>query len=809
MQIHRLKLVNFRQHADTEIVLGPGITGIIGPNGSGKTTLLEAIAWAFYGSPAARGTRDSIRRIQAPPRSQVRVEVEFSLGPHYYRVVRGLHQAELYQDDSSAPVADSHHGVSLKLQRLLGMSREEFFSTYFTGQKELTVMANLGPTERGRFLSKILGYEKLRAAQEAVRDRKAQLRSEREGLEKGLPSQEELERERTDALRRLREARELYEAAERELAAAYAALESERPEWERMVVLRDSVLALEGERKVAEQNVEEARRDCERIDRELADALAARAKLKELEGILAEVAALKEEEDRLECEARAAGQRRALVGRRREVDRQLSRLTERLAEMADAEASLEKASRVFAEAQRVLEKAQGEEEQLRTAWVRDRQDAETKRQALRDQYREIASHRDTILAAGPAGKCPTCLRPLGGEYQAVLETLTRQLEAIELNGKFFRQRVEQLAEPPAELREAERRRELAQRDLENALQEVTRAREQVRESRALEAERQELESRAAELDREIGMLPETYDGERHQAVRSRLRELEPTIAAAERLRVRAESADRLVLEAEAAERRLSERESLLGQLVRAIEDAGYSEEGFAEAKARYEVAASRVRQAELAAARAEGDRKVAEESLRNVERRVKDREVRLVRLKQVDAELALHEELDQSFHEVRTALNAQMRPELSELASSFLADLTEGRYTELELDEEYRILIVEDGGAKPVLSGGEEDIANLVLRLAISQMVAERAGQPLSLLVLDEIFGSLDERRQEQVLVLLRKLADRFPQVILITHVESVREGLDRILRVSFDPSRGTAVVREEREFGPQGNVAA
>src|SRR2546426_7826719 len=38
------------------------------------------------------------------------------------------------------------------------------------------------------------------------------------------------------------------------------------------------------------------------------------------------------------------------------------------------------------------------------------------------------------------------------------------------------------------------------------------------------------------------------------------------------------------------------------------------------------------------------------------------------------------------------------------------------------------------------------------LRLAISQMIAERAGQPLSLLVLDEIFGSLDESRRQHVL---------------------------------------------------------
>jgi len=67
-------------------------------------------------------------------------------------------------------------------------------------------------------------------------------------------------------------------------------------------------------------------------------------------------------------------------------------------------------------------------------------------------------------------------------------------------------------------------------------------------------------------------------------------------------------------------------------------------------------------------------------------------------------------------------------------------------------------------------------------------MIAERAGQPLSLLVLDEIFGSLDEARRLHVVGLLRRLADRFPQVILITHIEQVREGLDRVIRVRLRP---------------------
>src|SRR3954468_24594694 len=107
MQINRLRLQNFRQQENTEIEFVLGLTGIIGPNGAGKTTLLEAIAWAMYGMPAARGSRDTIRRRGAPPRSRVEVELEFSLGAHQYRILRTLNGAELYQDADPAPIANS------------------------------------------------------------------------------------------------------------------------------------------------------------------------------------------------------------------------------------------------------------------------------------------------------------------------------------------------------------------------------------------------------------------------------------------------------------------------------------------------------------------------------------------------------------------------------------------------------------------------------------------------------------------------------------------------------------------------------
>jgi exonuclease SbcC len=45
---------------------------------------------------------------------------------------------------------------------------------------------------------------------------------------------------------------------------------------------------------------------------------------------------------------------------------------------------------------------------------------------------------------------------------------------------------------------------------------------------------------------------------------------------------------------------------------------------------------------------------------------------------------------------------------------------------------------------------------------------------------------------------LLRSLADRFPQVVLITHIDSVRDGFDRVIRVGYDVAKGVAVVRDD-----------
>jgi exonuclease SbcC len=135
----------------------------------------------------------------------------------------------------------------------------------------------------------------------------------------------------------------------------------------------------------------------------------------------------------------------------------------------------------------------------------------------------------------------------------------------------------------------------------------------------------------------------------------------------------------------------------------------------------------------------------------------------------------------------RQYLISRIRPKLSEISGELLSELTSGKYTGVELDEEYNLYIF-DGNAKyplPRFSGGEADIANLCLRLAISQLIAESSTIETGFIILDEIFGSQDIHRKALILQALNNLSKKFRQIILITHVEDIKDTVENIIEVA------------------------
>ena len=103
------------------------------------------------------------------------------------------------------------------------------------------------------------------------------------------------------------------------------------------------------------------------------------------------------------------------------------------------------------------------------------------------------------------------------------------------------------------------------------------------------------------------------------------------------------------------------------------------------------------------------------------------------------------------------------------------------------------------GGWRDVntLSGGESFLASLSLAVGLSDVVQNQNGRVrLEMLFIDEGFGSLDAGTLQRAMELLAKLSDGKRTIGVISHVEQLRECIDKKILVTHG-SRGSELRTE------------
>jgi exonuclease SbcC len=128
---------------------------------------------------------------------------------------------------------------------------------------------------------------------------------------------------------------------------------------------------------------------------------------------------------------------------------------------------------------------------------------------------------------------------------------------------------------------------------------------------------------------------------------------------------------------------------------------------------------------------------------------------------------------------------------LEQTAGALLAEATEGRYADVRLSgNDFRLVIVDRGEEHPFdrYSGGEQD--HLCVRLAIADWIARERDVELGFVVLDEVFGSQDDDRRRGLIDQLRRLSERFHQMLVISHVAEIADQCDTVIALE-QPERG------------------
>ena len=131
-----------------------------------------------------------------------------------------------------------------------------------------------------------------------------------------------------------------------------------------------------------------------------------------------------------------------------------------------------------------------------------------------------------------------------------------------------------------------------------------------------------------------------------------------------------------------------------------------------------------------------------------------------------------------------------IRHNIEDDASYMINEITDGKYSNIKLDENFDIFLEDCGEYYNIdrFSGGEKDNVALSLRIALSHYLMQIANSNDStFLIFDEIFGSQDEIRRNNLLKSLKVQENYFPQIFVITHMDNLDDGFTNKLQVEDD----------------------
>ena len=296
--------------------------------------------------------------------------------------------------------------------------------------------------------------------------------------------------------------------------------------------------------------------------------------------------------------------------------------------------------------------------------------------------------------------------------------------------------------------------------------------------RVHQAQLKEIEGRAADLER------------RQTGLQLQLKER----PALEKRRGELEAAWK---QAEAAGERVRQLEA---RLARWAQDGATDQAARAELERRADESETRLRAASLTQAdldRLRLEKRLADErvggarqQLHALEAFARQRETRLGERQRLELDLGLYDDLRQAFGKrgVPAMVIETVVPELERAANELLGRMTDGRMhvrietqresKEGDLREVLDILISDELGTRAyeLYSGGEAFRINFAVRIALSRLLARRAGARLRCLFIDEGFGTQDARGREQLVSTINSIQDDFDRILVITHIDELKD---------------------------------
>lgn len=836
----KLSLQNFLAYkaAETLDFSDIHVACLTGENGAGKSSLLDAITWALWGQARARQDDDLIHLGQ----TEMEVEFSFRLADETYRVLRRRSSAKRGRSELHfhvfVPATNSWRTLTessiretqAKINRQLRLDYDTFINSAFLLQGRADEFTTKKASERKQILGDILGLgiydeyeeraaEKHRQYGEAIKVLEAQIAQ----MEQEMAHEGAYRREWQVSYTKAAELNQSLRQAEtrlNDLRQQHKELDLKRRQADD---LQNRLGQTQTDLAELTQTIIQAQTNIQRYDTIIArkaEIEAGYAKLAQAQAEQADWAerltrfsALSSEQHHLEtviAQARAKLETQIGIIRAQQADLQAkaAALPALKTELADLQSRLD-----------VLQEAEAGREanrrQLGELAVESARLTEENKQ-LKVEMGKIRERLTQLEEA--ASTCPVCTQPLNETHRLAVQAQFTAEGTVK--GDAFRDNRNRLAEIEkvqktleAAIKQADRelnqqraaqirhtQTEQAAREAEKAAQTLVDLAEnhQRLQNRLAEGHFEpEAENRLAGLKTQLAELG--YDPALYQAARKqvetlarfdddwrRLQDAE-TRRGEEQNRLGVDEArrDRLLAQT-AADRdtlaRLTAETAALPQLARDLSNASLQVDDLQ-------------RQERLARDAAAA----AQQKLDHLAYLGKERAAKMDKLAEQKSAQEIYKELRAAFGKkgVQALLIEHAIPELETEANKILSRMTDGRVnlqfvtqraarTVDNVIETLDIRIADELGTRDydLYSGGEAFRVNFAIRIALSKLLARRAGASLQTLVMDEGFGTQDSRGRERLVEAINAIQADFEKIIVITHIDELQGVFPRQIRV-------------------------
>jgi len=848
----RLSLRNFMcYHEDVPPIHFGGIhiASISGRNGDGKSALIDAMTWALWGQTRAKRDDDLVHSGEM----EAAVEFDFALGDQVYRVLRrhskpkrrgasgqtSLEFQVAVDEGFRAITGDTIAQTQEKIVDTLHMDYATFTNSAYLRQGHADEFTTSNPARRKQVLASILGlsvYDQLEAqARELARQEETESEQRRSVISEIIDELANKPRFQTELAEAEAELSQLVAEIEqresklnglRQQKQALETQQSEMAQLDQLIEQREQTLSwqweqLEQQRSRIKQHEDVIARR-ETIETGHARLVEVRQANDELEQRFRRSVGLKEQKAQIEKKLSEASQE--LVKQHAVVTNRVEELTKKAAGLPDIKTKQQ-------EMAHRLQHVTGEEAALRERTETghrlrvDLQTLETGQAQLVKDIAEVNEKLD-LLVTEHGASCPLCETELGEDglkrievkYVADRQQKTSSLDDTRNRISLDRETLKSLTN---ELTQLESRLKKERATLQGQVSIIAReAEEAERAGRELEDQRAELtdiEQQLArrdfaapqqalldEIERELSSLD--YDPQHHDQLRRQLADLDQYDEPKRRL----DEADRQIEDERAAALRAEEA---AGEIEANLTNDRRKRQELVTALASLPAITDEVAAAEREHATAIGQQQRLRETIgglkdrlryyAELEERKREREDSLSRA--VGNE-AIYRELAEAFGKrgIQALLIETAIPEIEIEANRLLGRMTDYRMNvKIETQRETQrgttietldINIGDELGTRnyEMFSGGEAFRINFAIRVALSKLLAHRAGAPLPTLIIDEGFGTQDSVGIEKLREAINSIQDDFDKILVITHIEELRDAFPARIEVTKNADGST-----------------